>query len=97
MVNSKCSYFHLVRQRCPNREARAVCRKKSGGETGLVGSVGRKYCDAVKCWRFEILPRVTNGKFAHLTLDRQAKHQYSAASGAQARCDKASGDRIGRI
>jgi len=72
-------------------------KKKSGGKSGLVGSRGKKYCDAVKCWRFEILPRVTKGNFVQVTLDRQAKHQYSAASGAQARRDKASGDRIGRI
>jgi hypothetical protein len=54
----------------------------SGGNTGLVGFLGRKYCDAVKCRCFEFLARVTVVNMNAFTLGRPAKHQYSAASGA---------------
>jgi len=61
-------------------------------ENRLVRLLGRKYCDAVKCWRFEYLTRVTAVNMSAFTLDRQAKHQYSAASGAFSHCDKAGVD-----
>jgi hypothetical protein len=54
--------------------------------------LGKKYCDAVKCWRFDHLACITTVNMNALALDRKAKHQYSAASGAFVHCDKAGVD-----
>jgi hypothetical protein len=49
----------------------------------LVRLIGRKYCDAVKYGRFKNLTRWALCNMSAFTLDGDAKHQYSAASGAQ--------------
>jgi hypothetical protein len=55
--------------------------------------IGRKYCDAVKYGCFENLTSRATVNMNVFLLDGQAKHQYSAASGAPSeRCDKAGVD-----
>jgi hypothetical protein len=49
----------------------------------LVRLIGRKYCDAVKYGRFKNLTRYDVFNMNGFTLAGDAKHQYSAASGAQ--------------